>query len=131
MKYSLIKNPLTMKFFHNIEINRLNFILNCKSSKFSTVFLSNSNKSKLSTISILHSAYIKGLYKSSKMGISENIKKPSTCYYKVLNLSLNASQNEIKKEYFRLSKLYHPDTIDKSANNQLVSLILIIITMFI
>ncbi|QCS50273.1 MULTISPECIES: J domain-containing protein [Cyanophyceae] len=35
-------------------------------------------------------------------------------YYKVLNISPKATQQEIKNAYRRLAKQYHPDTCDKS-----------------
>ena len=36
--------------------------------------------------------------------------KPSTqCYYKILNLPTNASQDDIKKSYYKLAKKHHPD----------------------
>lgn len=33
-----------------------------------------------------------------------------TCYYKVLNVSTEAPLEEIKRAYFELAKVYHPDT---------------------
>ena len=44
------------------------------------------------------------------------IKMPKECYYKILNLSISSSPDEIKKEYFNLVKKYHPD----SSNNEQV-----------
>ena len=35
---------------------------------------------------------------------------PKTCFYKILNVSTEANQDEIKKSYFELAKKYHPDT---------------------
>lgn len=31
------------------------------------------------------------------------------CYYKILNLNVSATQDEIKYEYLKLAKKYHPD----------------------
>ena len=30
-------------------------------------------------------------------------------YYKILNINFQASENEIKKQYRKLAKIYHPD----------------------
>ncbi len=38
-----------------------------------------------------------------------SMKKPKECYYKVLNLPVNAGPEEIKREYLLLAKKYHPD----------------------
>lgn len=38
-------------------------------------------------------------------------KAPKTCYYKVLNISTDASFDEIKKSYRELAKKYHPDVM--------------------
>jgi len=46
--------------------------------------------------------------------------KPSVCYYKTLNISPNASLEEIKKEYYMLAKKYHPDNNESSSHNQTV-----------
>lgn len=40
---------------------------------------------------------------------SSKYKKPLECYYRTLNLSTDASMEEIKKEYLKLAKKYHPD----------------------
>ena len=40
--------------------------------------------------------------------------RPTTCYYKVLNISPAATAEEVKKSYYKLAKKYHPD--NKSPN---------------
>lgn len=50
---------------------------------------------------------------------SEKIKKPSECYYKVLNISVKASADEIKKEYIRLAKKFHPDNQTQPSQDHL------------
>jgi DnaJ-class molecular chaperone len=46
----------------------------------------------------------------------------STCYYKILNVNSSATPEEIKKEYYKLAKRYHPDnTNSKSKDNQAVN----------
>jgi DnaJ-class molecular chaperone len=47
-------------------------------------------------------------------------KKVDVCYYKLLNLNSNAPIEEIKKEYYKLAKKYHPDNKENSAANQTV-----------
>jgi hypothetical protein len=52
---------------------------------------------------------------------SQRLKMPSDmCYYKLLNITPNASFDEIKKEYYKLAKKYHPDNKDNSSANQIV-----------
>lgn len=47
--------------------------------------------------------------------------KPDTCYYKILNVPTTATQEEIKKEYYKLAKKYHPDNKNEnSKENQTV-----------
>lgn len=47
--------------------------------------------------------------------------KSKTCYYKTLNLNSNATLDEIKKEYYRLAKIYHPDNVNENSSlNQTV-----------
>lgn len=46
--------------------------------------------------------------------------KPSVCFYKSLNVSPNATLEEIKKEYYILAKKYHPDNNENSNLNQTV-----------
>ena len=46
--------------------------------------------------------------------------RPPVCYYKILNLTPNSTLEEIKKEYYRLAKKYHPDNSDESKVNQSV-----------
>ena len=44
-----------------------------------------------------------------------------TCYYKILNVPSSANLDEIKKEYYKLAKKYHPDNINnESKENQTV-----------
>jgi len=38
-------------------------------------------------------------------------KAPKTCYYKVLNISTDATFDEIKKSYRELAKKFHPDVM--------------------
>ena len=50
-------------------------------------------------------------------------KNPSECYYKTLNCSPSSNPEDIKKEYYRLAKKYHPDNINSnSKENQNVIL---------
>jgi DnaJ-class molecular chaperone len=58
-------------------------------------------------------------FRTSFKYYSERIKKPLTCYYKTLNVSPMSNIEEIKKEYYKLAKKYHPDT-ENSSNNQTV-----------
>jgi hypothetical protein len=52
---------------------------------------------------------------------STKIKKnPAICYYKILNISTSASIDEIKREYYKLAKKYHPDNNENSSANQTV-----------
>jgi curved DNA-binding protein CbpA len=45
-----------------------------------------------------------------------------TCYYKTLNVPSTATLEEIKKEYYKLAKRYHPDNVNEnSQDNQSVS----------
>ena len=48
-----------------------------------------------------------------------------TCYYKLLNLGPNASFEEVKKEYYKLAKKYHPDNTESSANQTVKAIIII------
>ncbi len=48
--------------------------------------------------------------------------KPPVCYYKLLNLSPEASIGDIKKEFYTLAKKYHPDNNENSSANQIVIL---------
>jgi len=43
------------------------------------------------------------------------------CYYKLLNIDPNASVDEIKREYYKLAKKYHPDNNEESKANQTVN----------
>jgi curved DNA-binding protein CbpA len=36
--------------------------------------------------------------------------KQKQCLYKILNVSPDASEEELKQSYFSLAKKYHPDT---------------------
>jgi DnaJ-class molecular chaperone len=47
--------------------------------------------------------------------------KPDTCYYKILNVPTTATSDNIKKEYYKLAKKYHPDNKNESSKeNQTV-----------
>ena len=37
------------------------------------------------------------------------MKRPDTCYYKLLNVSAKADAKEIKVSYYKLAKKHHPD----------------------
>ena len=54
-------------------------------------------------------------------------KEDQQCYYQILNISPDSTQEEIKKTYYTLAKKYHPDNIPDSANNQTVNINLIYI----
>jgi DnaJ-class molecular chaperone len=44
-----------------------------------------------------------------------------TCYYKILNVPSTASAEDIKKEYYKMAKKYHPDNVNENAKeNQTV-----------
>jgi preprotein translocase subunit Sec63 len=44
-----------------------------------------------------------------------------TCYYKILNLNSSATLEDIKKEYYKLAKKYHPDNYNEHSQvNQTV-----------
>ena len=50
---------------------------------------------------------------------------PNECYYKTLNCSPSSNYEDIKKEYYKLAKKYHPDNQNsQSKDNQNVYLIL-------
>jgi DnaJ-class molecular chaperone len=50
--------------------------------------------------------------------------KSDICYYKVLNVTTTATADEIKREYYKLAKKYHPDnTNENSKDNQTVYII--------
>jgi hypothetical protein len=59
-------------------------------------------------------------YNSRKLFSASVKSKPSVCYYKALNVSPNATLEEIKKEYYLLAKKYHPDNNEHSNHNQTV-----------
>jgi preprotein translocase subunit Sec63 len=42
------------------------------------------------------------------------------CYYKLLNIDPNSSIEDIKREYYKLAKKYHPDNNENSSANQIV-----------
>jgi len=47
---------------------------------------------------------------------------PAECYYKTLNNSPSSSIDEIKKEYYKLAKKFHPDNNNSnSKENQAVN----------
>ena len=58
-------------------------------------------------------AYNFGLLSSQFRLMSSNMTKmvkPSTCYYKVLNVSTTASVKDIKASYYQMAKKFHPDS---------------------
>ena len=67
----------------------------------------------------LSSKFTKNIFK--KYSSTQRLKMPSDiCYYKLLNLTPNANIDEIKKEYYKLAKKYHPDNKENSSANQTV-----------
>lgn len=49
-------------------------------------------------------------------------KNPVECYYKTLNSSPSSSVEEVKKEYYKLAKKFHPDNNNSnSKENQSVN----------
>ena len=61
---------------------------------------------------------------NQRFSFSSNFNKsPSECYYKTLNCSPSSNPDDIKKEYYRLAKKYHPDNINtNSKENQNVNI---------
>jgi DnaJ-class molecular chaperone len=59
-------------------------------------------------------------YLSKKFCTARIKSKPTICYYKLLNLTPNSDFDEIKKEYYKLAKRYHPDNTQNSNANQIV-----------
>lgn len=61
-------------------------------------------------------------YKDNRNSFSfsnnQEIKKGKDCYYKILNLSVSASDEEIKKQYFKLAKENHPDSRSENKVNK-------------
>ena len=49
---------------------------------------------------------------------STQMKRPQTCYYKVLNVSTQATAKEVKKSYYQLAKKYHPDVIEAQSSSK-------------
>ena len=47
------------------------------------------------------------------------INKKTTCYYKILNVPTTSSFEEIKEEYYKLAKKFHPDMNNNSSSNQI------------
>lgn len=58
----------------------------------------------------LSGKHLKNYIFYSKYFISSKKFQPKSCYYKILNVSTEATQEEIKKSYLDLAKKYHPDT---------------------
>lgn len=46
-----------------------------------------------------------------------------TCYYKVLNISTDATNDEIKQSYLELAKKYHPDVLTGEAVQEVTKLL--------
>lgn len=72
---------------------------------------------------------MKLFYYSRKYFSGSNLKKGTNqvCFYKILNLPSTANQDDIKKEYYKLAKKYHPDNNPKSSQNQTVFFIILFI----
>eukprot|EP00493_Phyllostaurus_siculus_P026243 UN26588 len=56
-----------------------------------------------------HPAGTRGFAAGSKS--SQRITKPKVCFYKMLNVSASADLEEIKNQYYKLAKKYHPDAL--------------------
>jgi hypothetical protein len=71
----------------------------------------------LNSFKICNKIYIKHFFNfSTRFKVQSDI-----CYYKLLNLNSNCSIEEIKKEYYKLAKKYHPDNNENSQKNQAVN----------
>jgi len=68
--------------------------------------------------------YSINLYKINKLLFSSNFNKnPTECYYKTLNSSPSSHIEDIKKEYYKLAKKFHPDNVnsDSKENQSVIS----------
>lgn len=50
-------------------------------------------------------------YQYRAFATAQNLMKPSTCYYKLLNVSAKSNLSEIKTQYYQLAKKHHPDVV--------------------
>jgi len=67
------------------------------------------------------STNISNIYNIYFSGFSSLVRKDnSKCFYQILNIAPDSSQEEIKKTYYTLAKKYHPDNVPNSALNQTV-----------
>lgn len=49
------------------------------------------------------------LFHTGKKFFAQAASTKQKTYYQILELPVNASQSDIKKNYLRLAKIYHPD----------------------
>lgn len=66
----------------------------------------------------INARYYKDNCKLFSFSNNQEVKKGKDCYYKILNLSVSASDEEIKKQYFKLAKENHPDSKNENKVNK-------------
>ncbi len=80
--------------------------------------------SRIFPFAIKRSSPYNRLLFANQLGFATAKAVPKMCYYKVLNVSTDATMEEIKKSYLELAKKYHPDVLTGEAVQE-VSIIII------